>query len=160
MHRDGPEILIPAPSDWVDYGPVLEAGAEGSWDWYWAGATPSSHEKRTWFMYYNDFDRFWDLKLAPAGDTDTTPPTTPKNISAAYEDGKIKLSWEAASDPDTGIVIYVIYRNGRKLGSTKALTFLDAKLQGANSCTYGLSAVNLHGTEGPIEQITIRKWNS
>lgn len=69
-------------------------------------------ERNTWFMYYNDFDNFWDVKLAPAGEPDTTPPTAPENVTAvATAKGDIALSWEAALDADTGVVQYIVYRD-------------------------------------------------
>jgi hypothetical protein len=107
-------------------------------------------ERRTWFMYYNDFDRFWDLKLAPAGELDITPPTAPGNLQArAISHDQVELCWEPATDPDTGVVIYQIYRNGAKVGSTKARTFVDTGLSGMNAYSYGVTAVNFHGKEGP-----------
>jgi hypothetical protein len=48
------EIRIPAQSDWVDYGIILEAGAPGDWDLYlWGGFAFSAIKKDgTYYLYY------------------------------------------------------------------------------------------------------------
>ena len=48
------KIRIPAQSDWVDYGIILEAGAPGDWDLYlWGGFAFSAIKKDgTYFLYY------------------------------------------------------------------------------------------------------------
>lgn len=47
-------ISIPTQSDWVDYGIILEAGAEGDWDYYlWGGFAFSIIKKdSTYYLYY------------------------------------------------------------------------------------------------------------
>lgn len=114
------------------------------------GAIFLDHERRTWFMLYNDFDRFWDLKLAPAGALDSTPPSLPQEPRAIPQDhAAIELSWQSATDPETGVVLYHIYRDGEPVGSTKGWRFLDSGLEELSSYSYEISAVNFHGIEGP-----------
>jgi hypothetical protein len=106
-------------------------------------------ERRTWFMYYNIFDHFWRLKLAPVGDPDLSPPTPPKNLTASINDvGEVYLSWQPATDPDTGVAVYRIYRDGELIGDTKELNFLDKDWFGVGLHVYQVTAINLHGTEG------------
>ena len=47
-------ITIPAQSEWVDYGTILEAGLEGEWDLYlWGGFAFSVMKKdSTYYLYY------------------------------------------------------------------------------------------------------------
>jgi hypothetical protein len=47
-------VRIPASSDWVDYGTILEAGGEGEWDLYLWGGFAFSVLKRdeTYYLYY------------------------------------------------------------------------------------------------------------
>jgi hypothetical protein len=54
MQTFEPRIRIPAQSDWVDYGIILEAGAEGDWDLYlWGGFAFSVIKKTdTYYLYY------------------------------------------------------------------------------------------------------------
>jgi hypothetical protein len=110
-------------------------------------------ERKTWFMYYATFDRFLRLKLAPAGERDKTPPSTPTNVSAvASVHDTVELSWKPANDPDTGIVQYNIYRDGRPVGSTKNNAFVDSGLAELTRYVYDVAAVNYHGLEGPAAQ--------
>ena len=48
------DIHIPAQSEWVDHGIILEAGAEGEWDYYlWGGFAFSVIKKDdTYYLYY------------------------------------------------------------------------------------------------------------
>jgi hypothetical protein len=50
----GPNIRIPAQSDWVDYGTIFGAGQEGEWDYYLWGGFAFSVLKRngTYYLYY------------------------------------------------------------------------------------------------------------
>jgi hypothetical protein len=112
------------------------------------------NEKRTWFMYYNIFDRYWRLMLAPVGEPDLTPPTAPGKLTAAYTATRHSyLSWQPARDPDTGIVIYRIYRDGELIGATKELNFTDESQTGGDFSSYQVTAVNFHGTEGPPAEV-------
>lgn len=47
-------LRIPAQSDWVDYGEILEAGAQGDWDLYlWGGFAFSAIKKNgIYYLYY------------------------------------------------------------------------------------------------------------
>jgi hypothetical protein len=113
-------------------------------------------DRRTWFMIYNDFSRFWRLKLAPAGDPDESPPTKPADLKAeAFAHDSIQLSWEPASDPETGVVIYKIYRDGQEIGTTIERSFTDTGLSEHSQYTYEISAVNFHGYEGQRETISV-----
>lgn len=48
------DIYIPAQAEWVDHGIILEAGAEGEWDYYlWGGFAFSVIRKDgTYYLYY------------------------------------------------------------------------------------------------------------
>jgi hypothetical protein len=64
---------------------------------------------------------------------DTTPPTTPANLSAnVFGDGETWLSWSASSDnaTPTGLIVYEVYLNGRfdqpiSGGYTQAILYAD-----------------------------------
>lgn len=105
----------------------------------------------TWFMYYRNSDAgAYGVKLAPAGPIDTTPPTAPTNVTAvAVSDSQIDLFWEPASDAETGIVQYKVFRNGDFLAAVIGLEFGDTGLDEDTEYTYYLSAINYHGIEGP-----------
>ena len=105
----------------------------------------------TWFMYYRNADSSgYGVKLAPVGSPDTSAPTAPSGVSAAPVDhSEIEVSWSPASDPDTGIVQYRIFRDGRFLDTIKGWSFTDTNLAELTEYSYEVSAVNYHGTEGP-----------
>lgn len=106
-------------------------------------------EANTWFMYYRGVEEY-GLKLAPAGPADMTPPTAPNNITASpLNDREIELSWEPAIDPDTGIVLYHVFRDGVQIAAVKGWSYTDTGLVEQNNYSYEISAVNYHGTEGP-----------
>jgi glycosyltransferase involved in cell wall biosynthesis len=59
--------LIPGPDDWVDYGPILEKGDEGEWDFSFAGITPASLIKKdgTYYLYYVGADGYRSFDGGP-----------------------------------------------------------------------------------------------
>jgi len=91
-------------------------------------------------------DLFVGGGMAPS---DNTPPSAPSNLSAT-PDGttKINLSWEEASDDESGIKEYAVYRNGEKVGSTDNTSYTDDGLREGTTYTYRVSAVNGEGLEG------------
>lgn len=86
---------------------------------------------------------------------DTTPPTTPGGLAATVVEDHVDLSWQAASDPDTGIQQYRIYRNSVPVGTVSQTTWHDGGAPENQACTYEVSAVNGYGIEGgrsiPVE---------
>jgi hypothetical protein len=113
-------------------------------------------ERRTWFMYYNDFSRYWHVKLAPFGAPDKTPPTSPSKLSSkGLAHDSVQLFWKPASDEDTGVVEYRIYRDGKLVGKTKDLEWIDFEVEGDRNYYYGVSAVNYHGTEGKPASVKV-----
>jgi hypothetical protein len=105
-------------------------------------------ERRTWFMYYNDFSRYWYVKLAPLGEPDKSPPTAPENLVATIQNhAQVLLSWGPAVDLETGVVEYRVYRDGTHIGSTKYLEWLDQDLEELTEYAYQVIAVNFHAAE-------------
>ena len=57
---------------------------------------------------------------------DNTPPTAPTGLSATAAGAtQVDLSWTAASDPETGIASYNIYRDGAIVGSSTTTSLSD-----------------------------------
>jgi hypothetical protein len=105
----------------------------------------------TWFMYYrNEDSSAYGVKLAPVGEPDTSPPTAPSQVrGTATCHPSILLNWDPASDPDTGIVQYRIYRDDNVIATVKGWSFTDPAVTSGSSYAYSVSAINYHGTEGP-----------
>ena len=103
---------------------------------------------RTWFMYYRGISGY-GVKLAPAGEPDTIPPSAPENVMAtALDDRRVELSWDPAIDHETGIVQYRIYRDGIILATVNGQQFIDTAVTNLIKYRYTVLAVNYHGVEG------------
>jgi large repetitive protein len=97
---------------------------------------------------------------ASARTRDGSPPTAPGGLEGtASSSSQISLVWSAASDPQTGISEYVIYRDGTEVGRTGARTYEDGALESDRVYVYEVSAVNGQGNEGgragPLEVRTL-----
>jgi len=56
---------------------------------------------------------------------DTTPPSIPANVTAAYLQPDAVITWDASTDTN-GIAVYTVSRDGENIGSTTgALTYVD-----------------------------------
>jgi hypothetical protein len=80
---------------------------------------------------------------------DSTVPSAPSNLNAqAISDHQIQLTWNAASDPETGISKYRIYRDGQLIGTTDSTSYTDGNLQESTLYAYQVSALNGADMEG------------
>ena len=83
------------------------------------------------------------------GPPDTTPPTTPSNLNVtAITESQMDLIWDAASDPESGVSHYTIYRDGVQVGTSDTTVFSDVGLIETSTYTYEVFAVNGDGLEG------------
>ena len=63
------------------------------------------------------------------GAPDTTPPSTPTNVSAAAQsETSIALTWSASSDPESGISAYRVYRDGVSVAQPNSPGYVDTGL--------------------------------
>lgn len=115
------------------------------------GTVLLDQDTNTWFMYYRDSSQSrYAVKLAPVGAPDTTPPTAPSGLTAnPVAHDRVDLSWNPASDAETGIVQYKVFRDGGLVETVKGWSFSDSGLSELSDYTYEVSAINYHGVEGP-----------
>jgi hypothetical protein len=79
---------------------------------------------------------------------DDTPPSVPGGLNASAQgEDRIDLSWSAASDPDSGVSAYRVYRDGVNVGQPTVTTFSDTGLVEGTTYAYTVSAVNGAGLE-------------
>ena len=85
---------------------------------------------------------------SPASDTtdppDTTPPSTPANLTATVvSDSQIDLSWDASTD-NVGVTGYNIYRDGggTPIATVTGTTYQDTGLSWSTLYTYKVSAID------------------
>jgi hypothetical protein len=78
--------------------------------------------------------------------TDTTPPTTPTNLTTPTR-GKTTMgfAWGASTDPDDTTLIYDIYVNDKRVGDTGKLTFQVPGLSCGTRYVFGVSARDIAG---------------
>ncbi len=82
---------------------------------------------------------------------DSTPPSAPTSLAAtAASASRIDLSWTAASDPESGVSSYNIYRDGVKVGTATGTSYSDTGLSASTSYSYQVSAVNGAALEGGL----------
>ena len=75
---------------------------------------------------------------------DTTAPTVPGGMTAATIPGttQVSLSWTPASDAESGVTYYRIYRSGAQIAATTSTTFTDTTPASGTTYSYDVSAVN------------------
>ena len=106
--------------------------------------------------------RLWSRALGPdeiaaLAVFDQTPPIGPAALAAAAAGQVVTLQWTAASDPESGINAYRVFR-GVGAGASKTLlaevsgstlTYADAATLPGVIYSYQVAAVNRAGVEGP-----------
>jgi fibronectin type 3 domain-containing protein len=88
---------------------------------------------------------------ATARTSDGSPPGAPADLTAeATSPGQISLTWSAAEDPESGIALYLVYRDGgeQPIDSTTATSYDDLSVAPATAYVYRVSARNGAGLEG------------
>ena len=91
----------------------------------------------------------WILHIGGAP-PDPTAPTAPQSLNAtATSETQIDLTWQASSDPESGIARYNIYRDGTLIGQSDTNSFANTGLSENRTYTYEISAVNGTGLESP-----------
>jgi hypothetical protein len=101
--------------------------------------------RATWLLYRLDWKRRFVLHAAPAGARDESPPSAPSLLRSARVDGELRLEWDDAHDPESGIGQYRI-----RCGDAEVVESIPRAWQGrTNATSCSVSAVNLHGLEGP-----------
>lgn len=112
--------------------------------------------RRTWFMYYDQWTHV-GLMVAPAGPPDSTPPGPPRNVRADPVDhARARVRWDPATDRDTGILRYNVYRDEALVGHTLDEALEVAGLEEGADHVLEVRAVNLHGLEGPGGRTALR----
>jgi len=86
--------------------------------------------------------RTWAYRYAVYNDP--TPPTAPQNVQATpVSQTEIDLSWNASTDPESGVVYYQVYRDGAVVAPNVTQTsYADTGLTEATAYTYEVVAVN------------------
>jgi chitodextrinase len=88
---------------------------------------------------------------APA---DTTPPTTPTNLTAtASGSTRVDLAWTASTD-NLGVAGYTVYRNGAAVGTATGTSWSDTGVVGSTTYSYDVVAYDGAGNVSPASNTT------
>lgn len=100
---------------------------------------------------HNDFCSLAELEVYRA-EPDTSAPGTPAGLMAkvvwADESPAVTLNWEAASDAESGIVSYSVFRDGKFLDITRELQYTDTSVELDGNYHYEVVATNGAGIDG------------
>ena len=83
---------------------------------------------------------------------DATPPSAPPNLAAEATGARlIDVSWDPATDPETGVSMYLVYRDGGSMpiDSTSTPGYTDGTVEPERTYSYEVTARNGDGFEGP-----------
>jgi hypothetical protein len=81
--------------------------------------------------------------------TDVTPPGVPTNVAANIaSSSQVNVIWAAATDPESGINFYNVYRDGTLLGTSTSTSLADTTVTAGQTYQYEVSAVNNADMEG------------
>ncbi len=160
----GNMAIFEAPQPWGPWTPVMK---EFGWPGNDPNAPPEDVLPRT-FSFGNFSPKWlgvdgqdcvfvgftsnsWDSVRCRFQITDLTAPSTPTDLAATAVDAtRIDLSWTAASDPQSGISLYRIYRDGTLVGASGPTEFSDIGLAPGTTYSYRVSAVNGADMESPL----------
>ena len=142
------QVSLPAGTYWLAYLPSSNtlafrkgnvSGTSGKYYTYTFGTLPSPFSTAP-----NTTTSHWSF-YATLSIPDTTPPSTPTNLSAtAISPSQINLSWTASTD-NVGVTGYRVYRNGTQVGTPTGTSYSDTGLTASTAYSYYVRAVDAAG---------------
>jgi hypothetical protein len=152
---DGATLAWPAPAeaDAIGYdlardGRVIARVARSGQysDVFPAGGTYFSYQLRT--VTWDDRRSGWGPGLQVRIPIDRIPPSAITGVVAAEAtDGGVEIAWQAGPAAD-GIASYLVYKDGRYLGTTTGTTYVDASAPDGRLHAYAITAVDRAGNAG------------
>ena len=86
---------------------------------------------------------------------DTTPPNAPTDVTAVVlAIPSVQLDWTAATDPETEVVAYRVFRDGLPIGESSTTSFVDEAAPGPATYEYTITAINAQGLESASSEVT------
>lgn len=85
-----------------------------------AGSKLTAEQRKSYVWLPNEkFAKAWEEYVKKGAVSDTTPPETPFNVKVKPEkDGKVRVTWDARADFESGLQKFVILRDGKEVGTT------------------------------------------
>ncbi len=126
VFRDGVEIATTAATSYTDIGLAYDTSYDYTVTAY-DGASPANESAQS-------------AVLTIATLADTTAPSVPQNLTATPSNTSVNLTWDVATDSETGVAGYRIFRDGADVGTTATTSFTDTGLSTDTSYDYSVSA--------------------
>jgi chitodextrinase len=116
---------------------IFEGGVLGSW----LGGGKQFSQNYRWSPDY--------VKWRGQGPSDIEPPTAPTDLTATViSSTEIDLSWSASTD-NVGVTGYIVYRNGKQIGTTANTSYQSTGLKASTNYTYRVTAYDAGGNRSP-----------
>ena len=91
-----------------------------------------------------------ELSATPSGGGDTTPPSTPTNLTAPLVgSSQAVLDWTASTD-NVGVTGYQVYRDGLLVGTVATTHYLDTGMSAGTSHSYQVRAIDGAGLQSAL----------
>lgn len=103
----------------------------------------------------SDARAVFDLALEPLAPSEANAPTRPEVTSPTRTDYSVSLAWTPSTD-DTGVVGYVVQRDGITVGSTPELAFTDTGLLPDSVYGYTVYGLDASGNESTAGALAVR----
>jgi len=88
-----------------------------------------------------------ELSATPSAGADTTPPSTPGNVSALLVGtSQVVVGWTASTD-NIGVTGYQVYRDGLLVGTVATTHYLDAGMSAGSTHSYQVRAIDGAGLQ-------------
>jgi fibronectin type 3 domain-containing protein len=89
--------------------------------------------------------------IQPTPGVDVSPPSVPQRLRLTLvSDNQNNLEWDESVDPQTGVALYRIYRDGVAIATTTELSFFDTTVVPGQPYVYQVSAENADTIESGL----------
>ena len=85
---------------------------------------------------------------------DTAEPSAPSNVTASTAEDSVELSWDAASDDESSVFLYNVYRDGSPVETVASTSATVDGLTGGTEYSFAVSAQDAFGNESSQATIT------
>ncbi len=126
-----------------------------TWSVNWDNGKDASNKPYSW-EFVNRYKDLINNDNNGGNDDDDTVPSAPNQlISTQQTKNSITLQWSASVSKHT-ITVYSVYRDGKNVGDTSGLTYIDSGLTEKTNYTYFVTAWNNIGEQSiPSVSLTI-----
>jgi len=151
LHKPGE----PEPDDFVPYIRVERVNYDDDAPWPSSTDGEGSSLSRLVATDYGNDPANWRASVpggtpgAADAHLDSTPPSPPAGLTPTVASAtEIHLAWQAADDPETGVALYRVFRDGVEIGTSLTTELTDATAEADVRYSYRVEAENADGFDG------------